>query len=209
MTKLTSTQQKVLQYVRQRIESGEPAPTYRELCFEFGWRSTGTARDHLKALVRKGYLELSGGRARAVCLKERGREVSQIPLVGRVVAGTPVYSEESLDAFIPLPADWIHGRSCFAVRVYGDSMQDAGILDGDYAIAAAGQPPMDDDIVIATLNGETTLKRLQKRESRWFLVAANKNYSPIQIQADSTIIQGVMVALLRRAPHRRALTPAS
>lgn len=201
MMDLTPTQQKVLHYVRQRIDSGEPVPTYRELCAEFGWRSTGSARDHLKALVRKGYLELSGGRARAVSLKPRGREVVQVAVLGRVAAGKPLHSEESVETFIPVPGDWVGRETCFAVRVNGDSMQDAGILDGDYVIAVAGQVAADNDIVVATLNGETTLKRLQKSDSMWFLVPANKKYRPIRIESDSAIIQGIMVGLLRRMPH--------
>jgi repressor LexA len=202
--KLTVIQQRLLNLLQRRMESGEPPPTYREICSEFGWASTGTARDHLKALARKGYLQLSQGRARAVCLNEPRPAAAQVPLIGRIVAGIPVQTEECGEGFIPVPSAWVRQGSCFAVRVWGDSMKDAGILDGDQVVAKAQAVASEGDIVVATFNGETTLKRLTRRGSRWFLTPENKRYRPIPIQGDSAVIQGVMVGLLRSEPTRKA-----
>lgn len=202
--KLTATQQRLLQLLQRRVEGGEPPPTYREICVEFGWASTGTVRDHLKALARKGYVQLARGRARAVCVKQRRSPAAQVPLLGRIVAGTPVSTEESAEGFIPVPSDWVRERTCFAVRVSGDSMKDAAILDGDHVVAKAQAAASDGDIVVATLNGETTLKRLTRRGSSWFLTPENKRYRSIPIQGDSAIIQGVMVGLLRSEPAKKS-----
>jgi len=179
------------------MESGDTPPSYREICSEFGWASTATVRDHLRALARKGYVQLSKGRARALRLNERMCPTAHVPLVGRIAAGIPVQTEEQVEAVIPVPAEWVRQNVCFAVRVSGDSMKDAAILDGDQVVARAQSMAVDGDIVVATLNGETTLKRLNRRGSRWFLTAENKRYRPIPIQGDSPIIQGVMVGLLR------------
>jgi len=194
--KLTAIQARVLQAVRRRVDHGEPVPTYRELCSEFGWGSTGTARDHLCALERKGYVELAGGH-RQLRLREEHPPVARVPLVGRVVAGVPVTAEENVEHRVPVPAEWTGRGTCFALRVAGDSMRDAGILDGDQVVVRQQSTAHDGDIVVATLDGETTLKRLRVRGQRRTLVAENPRFRPIDIRTESAIVQGVVVGLLR------------
>jgi repressor LexA len=195
---LTPAQAQVLVALRRRIDRGEPAPTYRELCAEFGWSSTGTVRDHLRALQRKGYIELSGGRGhRQVRLREHALAVIHVPLVGQVVAGVPVMAEENVEGRIPVPADWIGGGLHFALRVSGDSMRDAGILAGDHVVVRQQATAQDGDIVVAALEGETTLKRLRRREKRVLLVAENASYDPIELRTESATIQGVVVTVIR------------
>jgi repressor LexA len=160
--KLTAIQAKVLEAVRRRAESGESVPTYRELCAEFGWASTGTARDHLHALARKGYVKRAGGH-RQLRLREERAPVTRVPLVGRVVGRVPVTSEENIEHHIPVPAEWTGRGTHFALRVAGDSMRDAGILDGDQIVVRKQSTAEDGAIVVATIDGETTLKRLQVR----------------------------------------------
>lgn len=201
---LTAIQAQVLEALRRRVDQGEPAPTYRDLCAEFGWASTGTARDHLRALARKGHVELSGGGGhRRVRLLEERVAVARVPLVGRVVAGVPVTSEENIDTRIPVPAEWTGRGTYFALRVAGDSMRDAGILDGDQVIVRKQATASDGDIVVATLDGETTLKRLQMRGKRAMLIAENPRHQPIDIRTASALIQGVVVGLLRA--YRRSV----
>src|ERR1700682_2274994 len=115
MKALTTIQRRVLEALRRRADRGESAPTYRELCAEFKWASTGTVRDHLRALVRKGYLELAGGH-RQLRLREEHPLVARVPLVGRVVAGIPVISDENIEHRIPVPAAWTRRGTFFAVR---------------------------------------------------------------------------------------------
>ena len=122
MDKLTIVQAEILSAVRQRVGRGEPPPSYRELCSEFGWRSTGTARDHLKALERKGYVQLPGHRGGRVTLRNGPAATGVSPIVGRIVAGVPVEAEEEEEGHLTYPIEWSGGASCFALQVYGDSM---------------------------------------------------------------------------------------
>ncbi|HNP15362.1 MAG TPA: transcriptional repressor LexA [Terrimesophilobacter sp.] len=202
---LTAAQAKVLAAIRRRLDENEPAPTYRDLCAEFGWASTGTARDHLRALACKGHVELPGGRRhRQIRLKDApGRGVS-IPLVGRVVAGKPVAAEQSLEGRIAVPGEWVGRGSHFALLVYGESMLGAGILDGDHVIVRQEAAAEDGDIVAATVEGETTLKRLRRRGSRCALVAENPHYPAIDVGTDGVTIHGVVVGLLRKYGPRRS-----
>lgn len=217
MESLTQVQADVLGAIRRRLDHGEPPPTYRDLCAEFGWGSTGTVRDHLRALVRKGYLKLSGGRAhRQIRLLDESPAASRVPLVGRVVAGVPMAAEENVESRIPVPEEWIGRGAHFALRVHGDSMMNAGILDGDCVVVRQQSTAEDGDIVVATLDGETTLKRLRIRGRRVSLAAENPRYRPIEVQSESAVVQGVVVGLMRgylgqgrrgsaaRSPRRKA-----
>lgn len=203
-TMLTPTQQRLFEYLREAVDTGRPFPTYREIGKKFGWSSTGTVRDHLRALARKGCIRLSGGRSRAACLIESRPSATRVPVVGKIVAGTPVESEQSVDSYVPVPSEWTSQGQYFAVRVLGDSMKDAAILDGDMIVAKAQEVATEGDIVVATLNGETTLKRLTKRGARWFLTPENRQFRPIPIETDSAVIQGVMIGLLRRDVSRKS-----
>jgi repressor LexA len=196
---LTPTQAEVLAAIRGRVDRGEPAPTNRELCAEFGWASTGTARDHLRALERKGQVELPGGGGhRQVRLKHHARHATQVPVIGRVVAGVPVLAEQDIEMRIAVPSEWLDRSPHFALRVAGDSMAGAGILQGDCVIVRHQATAHDGEIVVATIDGESTLKRLQRRGKRYALVAENPRYAPIEIGTEAATIHGVVVGLLRR-----------
>lgn len=194
---LTSIQAKVLDAIRRRIEHGESAPTYRDLCEEFGWASTGTARDHLKALARKGVLELSQGLARQLRVKEHSPGATRVPLIGRIVAGTPLVAEENIESRIAVPADWVKKGTHFCLRVSGESMKDAGIFEGDLVLVRKQKTAKEGEIVVATVEGETTLKRLHQQKGRSFLLPENAKFKPIEIRSESAQIQGVVVGLLR------------
>lgn len=197
MDNLTNIQREVLELLRRHADLGDAPPSYRDLCKEFGWSSTGTARDHLRALARKGYIELSGGRARLVRLVEMP-PVARVPLIGHVVAGSPVSAEEFVEGRVPVPAAWIGCGSAFALRVHGDSMVGAGILDGDTVIIRKQSAARDGDVVAATVGGETTLKRLKRRAGRTSLAAENANYPDIEVGDDDLLVHGVLIGLLRQ-----------
>jgi repressor LexA len=201
---LTPAQSEVLAAIRRRLDRGEPAPTYRDLCAEFGWASTGTARDHLRALERKGHVELPGGRGhRQIRLKDAPPPSGSVPLVGRVSAGLPVLAEQNLEGRIAVPGEWLDRGSHFALQVCGESMVGAGILDGDHVIVRQEAAAEDGDIVAATVEGETTLKRLRRRGSRYALIAENPRYPAIDIRTDGVTIHGVVVGLMRTYGRRR------
>jgi len=194
---LTNVQSRLLISLRKKAETGEPPPSYRELCDQFGWSSTGTVRDHLQALARKGYVDLPNRRGGRVRLREPSTPVRLIPILGRIVAGVPSVSEQNVDGHLPIPADWIRGGQYFALNVDGDSMEGIGIFKGDYVIVKSQQVAGTGDIVAVTVEGETTLKRLVKRRNGLFLVPENPKYQAIEIGGASVIIHGLVVGLLR------------
>lgn len=206
MERLTDIQARLLAALRRRVEEGEPAPSYRELCSEFGWSSTGTARDHLRALARKGYVDLPGNRGGRVRLRNVVR-VRSIPVIGRITAGVPTLAEESIEGRLPIPAEWTRrSGEFFALRVTGDSMKDAGILEGDHVVVRKGAIATSGEIVAATIDGETTLKRLVMRGKRTFLLPENAAYKSIEVKSESAVVHGSVVGLLRAyAYERRAM----
>jgi len=201
---LTSIQARIVATVRDRSDRGLPPPTYRDLCAEFGWSSTGTARDHLRALERKGYIELPGGRRhRQIRLKGAPRGVS-VPVLGRVAAGRPVSVEQSQEGdMVSVPDEWLGHGSHFALQVSGESMVGAGILEGDHVIVREETTGDDGDVVAATIDGETTLKRLRRRGRRYALVAENPRFPDIEISTEAAAIHGVVVGLMRAFGSRR------
>lgn len=196
METLTDIQAEVLNAVKRKLEQGESAPSYRELCAEFGWASTGTARDHLRALAKKGYLELPGKRGGRVRMISNVASTT-VPILGRVVAGVPLTAEENVEGFLPIPAKWSDSGDFFALQVFGDSMKDVGILENDHVVIRKQEIANNGDIVAATVDGETTLKRLRIEERHTFLVPENPHYQSIDITYKSTIIHGIVVGLLR------------
>ena len=208
--RLTRTQEKVLEFIRKNLDRGEPPPTHRELCKHFGWSSTGSARDVLRAIARKGHLARSGPRRhRHMQLRDRGAPIARVAVVGRVVAGLPVASEEFVEGQLPVPEEWVAKGTCFALRVAGDSMKDAGICEGDLVVVRQQATADDGDIVAVTVHGETTLKRLRFRGRRASLVAENRRYRPIAVDSELLVVHGVVVGLLRNYTkrHPRGVAP--
>lgn len=194
---LTALQARVLQVFRSRAHEGLPPPTYRELCTEFGWRSTGTARDHIRALVQKGLVDPASGRARGTRLRSPVVPTLTLPLVGRVVAGRPEISEEHAQEEIAVPAFLAPSGPAFLLVVHGDSMRDVGILDGDVVVVRVTPEPRNGEIAAVTVDGETTLKRLVRRGRTWVLMPENPSYQPIEIRTGDAVIHGVATGLLR------------
>lgn len=199
--KLTTVQAKILAYLQEFVNSGEPMPTLREMCKAFGWASTATARDHLRALAIKGEITLSGRRSRQIRVTRTRRSVTHLPFFGSVVAGIPIEAEENMGQVIPVPSEWTTAGIHFVLRVVGDSMIGAGIFSGDYVVVRLQAEAKDGDIVVATIDGETTLKRLRRSGNAFTLIAENKKYCPIPVHTESSNVQGVVVGLLRSYGH--------
>jgi repressor LexA len=203
---LTAAQAELLATIRERANRGESAPSYRDLCAEFGWASTGTARDHLQALARKGYITLGGGRARQVRLVDSPAAVARVRVLGRVVAGQPEAAVEVPDGEIAVPAAWLGRGRFFALCVAGESMRNAAIIDGDTVVVREQSTAADGEIVVATVAGETTVKRLQLSARGVRLLPENPDFAPIDVHDGDVTIHGVVVAVMRslatRAPAR-------
>lgn len=192
---LAPVQTEVLSSLRRRAEAGIPMPSYRELCDEFGWRSTGTVRDHLRALARKGYIGLSGPGHRSIRLTERLAVVG-VPLILEPIVDSTI-TDEKVVRRIPVPAEWSLGGVHFALRMRDDSMLGAGIYDGDYLIARQQQSPELGAIVVAVVEGTLTVKRLKRRGPQLVLQPENPDYRPVHVREGPPTIQGVVVGLLR------------
>jgi repressor LexA len=181
---------------RQRVADGEPPPTHRELCRQFGWKSTGTARDHIRALVQKGILSPADRRSRGASLVAKRPEGKLLPVVGRIVAGQPLLSEEHIEKEILVPIEFVPRGKAFVLRVTGDSMEGVGIFPDDYVIVLQAKAPTPGCVIAVTVEGESTLRLLQQRDGKWFLLAANAKYPPIEIQSPA-VIHGVVTAVMR------------
>jgi len=177
---LTPKQEKVLNFIRKRIGERLP-PTIREIGEELGFKSTGTVRDYLKALMQKGLVRRMNNKSRAIELTERAS--FKIPIIGTIMAGKPNLAYEEIQGYVDAD-DLFLGRlgfdDVFALRVKGDSMIDAGIIEGDIAVIKKRPNADNNDIVAALLdNNEVTLKRLRSKAGKFHLEAANSNYPPI------------------------------
>lgn len=175
---LTIAQQKVLEFLKERITQGVP-PSVREICEATGIRSTSSVHNHLCALEKGGYITRASGRNRHIKLADDS-PVVQVPLLGHVAAGAPLYAYEDVVAHIPFPGDRYDPSQLFALRVHGESMINAGILDGDIIIAE--KTPVaayDGEIVIAMIEDEATVKRIYREGDAIRLQPENDLYEPI------------------------------
>lgn len=197
----TDQQRRIVEAFRQRVAEGAPPPTHRELCRQFGWKSTGTARDHIRALVRKGILSAADRRSRGAHLVERP-EGKMLPLVGRIGAGRPVVSHEYVEKEILVPSEFAPRGKAFILRVTGDSMEGLGIFADDLVIVRHAKTASPGCVVAVTVDGESTLKLLQHREGKWYLVAANPRYPRIEIQSPA-VVHGVATGVMRALKEGR------
>ncbi len=182
MKNLTERQSSVLGYIASHVESHGYPPTVREIASAFSVSVKG-AYDHIKALEKKGSLKLGENRSRSIELTDRGSgDVDEVPIIGTVAAGKPLFAEENYEGTAKVPAAMTRSRACFALRVKGDSMRDAGILDGDLAVVEERSVAENGDIVVALLEDSVTLKRFFREATRVRLAAENPAYSPIYSQ---------------------------
>lgn len=168
-----------------------------------GWRSTGTVRDLLAVLERKGHITRPGHRSRSIALRESPSESVEVPLVGRIAAGRPVASEELEGETVAIPHGLVDG-DCFALRVSGESMIGAGILSGDLVVVRQQPTAKTGQIIAATIDGDTTLKMMVLDDKGARLEAANPSFAPIPLRGDSAIaVHGVVIGLLRKYDGKR------
>ncbi|MXY57453.1 MAG: transcriptional repressor LexA [Gammaproteobacteria bacterium] len=203
MEPLTPRQRQVLDFVERCCsETGSP-PTLDEISGHFSFKSSNSARQHLRLIERKGYLRLRPGRARGIRLTPTCaplQPVPLVPLVGRIAAGDPIAATQDIEAMIPIPGEIWRGDHLFALRVRGDSMTGVGIFDGDIAVVNA-QPVAENGTIAAVVIGEdVTLKRFFRSDQGILLRAANDDHSDLAFDphdSDNIRIAGVLVGTLR------------
>ena len=193
MKPLTKSQQKVFDYIRSCAQEFR-IPSVREICAATGLSSTSTVHLHLKTLEERGLIEREKGLNRSIRLS--GDEQSTpIPLMGRVTAGLPILAVEDIECYVPVAESVRRGRELFALRVVGESMINAGILDGDIIIVHRTPTADNGDIVVALIEDEATVKRFYKEDGHFRLQPENDAFEPIIV--DEVILLGKVVALHR------------
>jgi repressor LexA len=198
MEKLTQRQQQVLDMVRQHIgETGYP-PTRADIARELGFKSPNAAEEHLKALARKGAIEIIPGASRGIRLPHS----AGIPIVGRVAAGNPVLAEENIEDYCDLSPSFFKPPADYFLQVRGDSMIEVGIFDGDLLAVHSTPVANNGDIVVARIDDEVTVKRLHKTRQKHLveLLPENSDYEPIvvDLREQQFTIEGLSVGVLRR-----------
>lgn len=198
MENLTARQAQVLDIVRRHIvETGYP-PTRADIANELGFKSPNAAEEHLRALARKGAIEMVPGTSRGIRLPEE----QGLPVIGRVAAGSPILAEEHIEDRVDLAADFFRPRADFLLRVKGDSMIGAGILDGDLLAVHKTPEAHNGQIVVARVDEDVTVKRFQRtrNRARISLLPENDDYAPIEVDLRERefAIEGLSVGILRR-----------
>ncbi len=195
----TPRQREILAWVKAFIRDHGMPPTVREIGEAFGIKSSSVFH-LLKELERKGYLERGELGARSLIVKGRKRVPCgcvEVPIVGRIPAGRPVEAIEQETGTLHVNKELLRGRGGFALQVVGDSMVDAGILDGDYVIIRKQETAEDGDVVVALIDDEATLKRFHRESDGVRLDPANSAMQPIHVRTDEFRIQGKMVGIQR------------
>ncbi len=210
---LSERQQQVLDYIRKTVAGRGYPPSVREIGEALGLSSPSTVHSHLTALVAAGALHRDPSKPRAIVVVEEAQldsaaaaadapsrpgRVRDVPVLGRIAAGTPILAAEQVEEVIPLPVDLVGTDPVFLLEVKGDSMVDAGILDGDLVAVRSQKDARDGEIVAALIDGEeATVKRLRRRGGKVILEAENPAYEPL-VYSDGVELVGKVVSVLRR-----------
>lgn len=202
MQKLTARQQQILAFIREYMDANGYPPTRVDIARELGFRSPNAAEDHLRALARKGAIEMIPGASRGIRLPDTGAEAdeNQLPVVGQVAAGAPILAMENIEDHCRIDPAFFSPRADYLLRVKGMSMKDVGILDGDLLAVHRTSEARNGQIVVARIGDEVTVKRFQKKGRKVSLLAENPDFSPIEVDLneEELAIEGLSVGVIRR-----------
>lgn len=198
---LTPRQQQIFNLICSTIEREGMPPTRADIAAEFGFRSANAAEEHLKALARKGYIEIMPGTSRGIRVLEDSAE-DGLPLIGRVAAGEPILAEQHVDDYIDIDPGFWRPRADFLLQVVGDSMIEMGIFDGDYLAVNARKDASNGEVVVARVDDEVTVKTLRRTRSKNIvhLEPSNPDFEVIEVdlREQNFSIEGISVGVLRR-----------
>ena len=199
MRQLTPRQQEILELIQSFIDEFGMPPTRAEIARELGFRSANAAEEHLRALQKKGVLELVPGASRGIQLKDSLREQLGLPLIGRVAAGSPILAEEHIETHYRVDPALFDPKPHYLLRVEGMSMKNAGILDGDLVAVHRTPEVRSRQIVVARVEDEVTVKRYRQDGSVVWLLPENDEFEPIQVNLaeQAMVIEGVVVGVIR------------
>ncbi len=196
---LTERQLEILTYIKQEIKTKGYPPSVREIGSAVGLSSSSTVHAHLNKLEEKGYIRRDPTKPRAIEVSDgssHSKEMVDVPIVGRVTAGMPILAVENIEDTFPLPFDFLNTDDVYILKIQGDSMNNAGIIDGDLVVVKKQSTAQNGDIVVALLGDEATVKRFFREENHIRLQPENEMYEPI-ITRDAVVL-GKVTALVRR-----------
>lgn len=198
MKALTARQQQVYDLVRDHISQTGMPPTRAEIASQLGFRSPNAAEEHLKALARKGVIEIVSGASRGIRLILE-EEPEGLPLIGRVAAGEPLLAQEHIESHYQVDPMLFKPSADFLLRVNGMSMKDIGIMDGDLLAVHKTQDVHNGQVIVARIEDEVTVKRFKKVGSKIELHAENPEFSPIivDLREQSFTVEGLAVGVIR------------
>lgn len=199
--KITAKQQEILEYIKNCIlEKGYP-PAVREICEAVKLKSTSSVHAHLETLENNGYIRRDPTKPRAIEILDDDmfnlsrRELVNVPIIGTVTAGQPILAVENIEGYFPVPPEYLHNHQTFMLKVKGESMINAGILDGDMVLVEEAKTASDNDIVVALLEDSATVKRYFKENGHYRLQPENDYMEPIIV--DDLSIVGKVIGLFR------------
>ena len=197
MFKLTKRQTEILDLIKSHIEETGFPPTRAEIARTFGFRSPNAAEEHLRALARKGAIEITPGASRGIRIP--GTESAGLPIVGQVAAGSPILAQEHIENHLSINPELFSPRADFMLRVIGMSMKNIGILDGDLLAVHKTSTAVNGQIVVARIDDEVTVKRFEQVRNKVFLHPENKAFQTIEVDlnVDAFAIEGLSVGIIR------------
>lgn len=198
--KLTKRQTEVLACIRSHIEETGYPPTRADIAKTLGFKSANAAEEHLKALARKGAIEIIPGTSRGIRVPDMEEQDSGLPIVGRVAAGSPVLAQEHIEEHCTISSDFFHPPANYLLRVHGTSMKNIGIMDGDLLAVHQCSDARNGQIVVARIEDEVTVKRLKKEGHMVYLIAENDEFAPIEVdlREQDLSIEGLGVGVIRQ-----------
>ena len=199
--KITAKQEEILEYIKETILKKGYPPAVREICEAVHLKSTSSVHSHLSTLEEKGFIRRDPTKPRTIEILDdtfnfNRREMTNVPVVGAVAAGQPLLAEQNIEDYFPIPVELLPNADTFMLRVKGDSMINAGILDGDQIIVEQTPSAQNGDIVVALLEDSATVKRFYREDGHYRLQPENDYMDPIIV--DHVDIQGKVIELFRR-----------
>ena len=201
MRPLTPRQQQIFELIKDKISDTGMPPTRAEIALHFGFKSANAAEEHLKALAKKGYIEMLPGTSRGIRLAEQFIDNEGLPLIGRVAAGEPILAQEHVEEHYKIDGNLFHPAADYLLRVNGESMKDIGILDGDLLAVHQTKEVKNGQVVVARVEEEVTVKRFKREGNVVYLHAENADFEPIKVDLSSQFftIEGIAVGVIRAA----------
>jgi repressor LexA len=202
MIKLTPRQSEILAFIKRCLEDNGFPPTRAEIAQELGFKSPNAAEEHLKALARKGAIEMTPGASRGIRIPgfEPAAEDNSLPVIGRVAAGAPILAQQHVEESCQISPSFFQPKADYLLRVRGMSMKDIGILDGDLLAVHTTRDVRNGQVVVARIDDEVTVKRFKREGDKVWLLAENPEFAPIEVDLEhqELVIEGLSVGVIRR-----------